>query len=146
MSETLWAVIVGGLLTLSGGLGGTALGWWLNGRSERRGEKRSAFVELLTAMDGCQQACSELSTFISQARTDLELLGPRAKLVAAMNRVETASNLAILAVGREHEKVLRNGAIACGSEAKVANHGGPDTMAIQEAWWPILELGRSELR
>ncbi len=146
MSETLWAVIVGGLLTLVGALGGTALGWWLNGKSERRGEKRSAFVELLTAMTECQQACSELSTFTSQGQTDLQLQGPRTKLVAAMNRVERASSLSMLAMGRQHEKVLRNGAAACASESTIANHGGPDTMAIQEAWWPILELGRRELR
>lgn len=146
MSETLLAVLVGGLLTLIGALAGAAFGWWLNGRSERRGEKRSAFIELLTAMDECQQACSELSIFTSQGQPDLQLQGPRAKLVAAMHRVETASNLAMLAVGRRYEEVLRNGATACVNEGKIANHGGPDTTAIQEARLLILELGRRELR
>jgi len=103
-------------------------------------------VELLSAMDECQQACSELSIFTSQGMTDVQLQAPRGKLVTAMHRVETASNLAMLAVGREHEEILRQGGIACVNEAKVANHGGPDTTGIVEAQRAILELGRRELR
>ena len=147
-TEAQVALIVGLIAAASGlvgALGGTVLGWMLNGRTERRGEKRTAFVELLSAMDACQHACSVLSILESQGKTDLELAPSRSKLVEAMARVETAGNLAMLAVVREHEQVLRNGTIACGQEATDANHG-KSTMRIVEAQRAILELGRKELR
>ncbi len=146
-SEAQIALIVGVIAAASGligVLGGTVLGWWLNGRTERRGEKRAAFVELLSAMDECQQACTMLSIGVSGGRADVELLGARSKLVDAYHRVETASNLAMLAVGREHEQVLRDGAIVCVEEGKNANHG-TTTMRIVEMQRAIRELGRREL-
>jgi len=130
---------------LVGALGGTGLGWWLNRSSERRAEKRAAFVEFLSAMDNCQQACTELSIAVEAKKAEHLLGPPRGRVVIAVHRVETAGNLAMLAVGPEHEQVLRNGMIACTEEVKNANHG-VDTMGIVNARRPIFELGRKELR
>lgn len=147
-SEAQVALIVGivsAVSALVGALGGTALGWWLNKKSERRGEKRAAFVELLSAMDECQQVCTVLSVLVAGGKADPELAGPRSHVIAAMHRVGTAGNLAMLAVSPEHEEVLRRGPMACVEELRNANHG-TDTTGITEAKRPILELGRRELR
>ncbi len=147
-TEAQVALIVGIISAaagLIGALGGTAIGWWLNNKSERRSEKRASFVELLAAMDNCQQACTELSVAITGGKAEHDLGRPRDRLVIAVHHVETAGNLAMLAVGPEHEELLRNGMIACAEEVKNANHG-VDTMGIVEARRPILELGRKELR
>jgi hypothetical protein len=125
LSTEAEVVLVVGLISatagLIGALGGTVIGSWLNGRSQRRSEKRAAFVEVLAAMHDCQQACTELSIAITGERAD-QVGRLRDRLVIAVHRVETAGNLAMLAVGREHEEVFRNGMIACAEEVKTANH------------------------
>jgi hypothetical protein len=115
--------IIAGVAALAGALGGTGLGWWLNRSSERRSEKRAAFVELLSAMDNCQQACNLVSIGVTRKSSDAELNPYRTRALEAAHRVETAGNLAILSVGPEHEQTLKNGMLACANEVRNANHG-----------------------
>lgn len=147
-SESQVALIVGitsATSALIGALGGTGIGWWLNGKSQRRAEKRTAFVELLSAIDECQHACNELSVLIRVPAAEPDLGPNRVRALAAVNRVETAGNMVILSVGRDREQIMKGGMIACAKELAHANHG-VDTMGIVEARIPVLELARNETR
>jgi hypothetical protein len=141
----LWLQVGLAILVPLAALAGVWLGWWLSRRTEKRGEKRAAFVEVLSAMDNCQQACNELSAAITGKMAESLLVIPRSRAAAAINRVETAVNLAIFAVGPEHAQTLKNGTMACAEELRNANHG-VDTMGIVEARIPIEKLARNETR
>src|SRR4029077_8714777 len=105
--------------------------------------KRAAFVELLSAIDGCQHACLRLAWALTAGDQE-EILRQMERSLNALNRVDTAVSVTALTVGPEHMQTLRNGMVACIQELDNARKGSPYTTATAGAWNPILELARKE--
>jgi hypothetical protein len=147
-SEAQVALIVGIIAAVSGlagALGGAALGWFLTATSERRGEKRAAFVELLTALDGCQHACQRLAWAIAADDDEAKVKALDAA-VASIHRVDSAVSVAALTVGAEHMATLRLATTASIAELDNAKGGVLSRSVIPDgAWNPILALAKKEL-
>jgi len=147
-AEAQVALIVGIIAAVSGlagALGGTALGWFLTVRSERRGEKRAAFVELLTALDACQHACQRLAWAIAADDYEAKVNALDAA-VDSINRVDSAVSVAALTVGVEHMATLRLATTASIAELDNAKAGVMSKSVIPDgAWNPILALAKKEL-
>jgi hypothetical protein len=146
-SEAQVALIVGIIAAVSGlvgALGGTALGWWLNVNAERRTEKRAAFVELLSAIDGCQHTAIVLHTAVVQGWDKQDLDRQRDLMNAALGRVDTAVTVACLVI--DDEPTLRAGMTACIDELDMAQRGDEYKSVLNPAYSEILALAKKELR
>jgi hypothetical protein len=147
-SEAQVALIVGvvsAVAALVGAMGGTALGWWLNRKNERRSERRAAFVDLLTSMTRCHQVSRDLVTRIKIAASQQDIDRTALEVSDAMDRVDHAVNTALLAVRSRHLEVLAIAQKACHQEAQAASRG-EESEAIKKATVAIVMLAWGELR
>jgi hypothetical protein len=146
-SEAQVALVVGivsAIAALSGALGGTLLGWVLNRRTQTREEKRAAFVELLSAMLDCQHGALRLHQAM-QGTVPAETKRERDLMLAAVRRVDTASNIAALALSAQHDQALNDAVTACVNAYIKAAEPPPMTSNLDTTLHAVRALARREL-
>jgi hypothetical protein len=129
---------------LAGILGGTALGWILNRRTQIREEKRAAFVELLSAMNDCQHGARRMGAAIT-INNDVEKLRQVELMDAGIRRVDTAHSVAALALSRRHYETLNEAVAACLIEYQNVIAHKDQRSVIPKAWKAVLDLAQQEL-